>query len=313
MNWTAQDEYSVEQIANGMLSHLNTSLQNEFLVSRAKYNALVQHHFGHSPTPNITTKVREYLNARDYLMSPVNRNFLMARVAPVVAAPQTDTGKVNSRVCQWASYMLRLRDSFVEDFEHNRHPEYAIPKEDFERRVRTFYKPDAFDGRFKNMFRSLMQTVRLKVGFIDEQVQFTKLSPVAIPVKSAKPKRPARVAKPIAKVFNAQELFAVMTKSFDEALGQIGQLKWSGAFTHVVSVTRRQVTRSTTGRPSAQIATVYFEHEKGVWIGKERVDTLVVNLGDIVLTNAAGVEQFKFAIKQFEVQTIALNIKPLKF
>ena len=312
MNWTAQDEYSVEQIANGMLSHLNTSLQNEFVVSRAKYNALVQHHFGRGPTPNLTTKVREYLNARDYLMSPVNRNFLMARVVPVLPSVQTD--KDNSRFCQWASYMLRLRDSFVEDFEHNRHPEYAVPKADFERRVRTFYKPDSFDGRFKNMFRSLMQTVRLKVSFIDEQIQFSKLSPVALPVRMRIwPKRPARVAKPIAKVVNAQELFAVMNKSFDEALGQIGQLKWSGAFTHVVTVTRRPVTRNVTGRPSPQTATVYFEHEKGVWIGKERVDTLVVNLGDIVLTNVAGVEQFKFAIKQFEVQTIALNIKPLKF
>lgn len=381
----------IVEIGNGMLSHLNTSLQETYVVSRAKYNNLVKHQFGHNATPVITSQVRHYLKQKNYLMQPQGRGFVVAYMKPnqselvsVDAAP-APAPKVNPRVCRWASPMIRLRDSFVEDFEHNRHTEYVVDQAAFEQRILTFYRT-AFDGRFKNMFRDLMKGVNLKVSFLAGNVYFTKPSVVVVKKKSGapapsvqvkipkkewagiikqavgrigdrmkhsatftvvvshpqfrelitfwpskpefidqlnkalvkegykvevgksvvrvsfdkiaqrdseqpkvKPARAPKVEKPIAKVFNAQALFAVIDKSFREAMGDISQLRWADDYTHTVTLAEYDTDRS-----DGQF--VHFV-EEDIRIAGRNVDELFLRRGDIVLTNDAGAKQFRKAVR----------------
>lgn len=366
----------IAEIGNGMLSHLNTSLQTEYFVSRAKYNSLVNHQYGHNATPKITVQVREYLGAKLYLMNPRGNGFVIAH-----SEPQRKPGAKNPLAVQWAAHILRLRDSLVEDFEHNGHPEYVLQQADFEQRVNIFYKA-TFDGRFKNMFRDLMDTVSLRIRFIDGTVvlakkpvnqffetQVVRTHAAKIPrnqwagiIRNAVPrigerlkhsathtvvvshqqfrelvtfwpsepefiiqlnkalvknghkvevgkavvrvsfdkiaqrdyeankgKRVKKVEKSIAKVFNAQALFAVIDKSFREAMGDISALRWADDYTHTVTLCEYDNNRF-------DIATVHFV-DADVKIGGRNVDELVLQRGDIVLTNDAGAKQFRNAVR----------------
>lgn len=386
----------IVQIGNGMLSHLNTSLQTEYFVSRAKYNVLVKHQFGHNATPKITVQVREYLGAKLYLMNPRGNGFVVAH-----SEPQRKPGSKNPKAVQWAAHILRLRDSLVEDFEHNGHPEYTLQQADFEQRVNIFYKA-TFDGRFRNMFRDLMETVALKISFIDGTVVLSK-KPInqtyatevvrthaahipkdqwagiirnAVPrigerlkhsatftvvvshpqfrelvtfwpsepefitqlnkalVKSGfkvevgkavvrvsydkiaqrdaqgpQGKRAAKVAKPekpIAKVFNAQALFAVIDKSFTEAMGDISQLRWADDYTHTVTLAEYDNNRF-------DFATIHFVDED-IKIGGRNVDELILQRGDVVLTNCAGAKQFRKAVRHInELPHSMCKVRKLKF
>lgn len=400
---------SIVQVANGMLSHLNTSLQDTYVVSRKKYNDLVQHYFGHTSTPQITMQVRHYLSTKNYLMQPQGRGFVLAYMKPnqsELVAVDTEPKRANK--CDWAAHMIRLRDSFVEDFEHNRHPEYTITQADFENRVLAFYKPADFGGRFKNMFRELMRTVALKVSFLAGEVYFAKSSVVIVKKKAlgspekvqvkipkkewggiikqavvrigdrlkhsatftvvvshpqfrelitfwpSEPEfidklnkalvkqgykievgkavvrisfdkiaqrdalvplaqgprgaqaRPPKVEKPIAKVFNAQALFAVIDKSFREAMGDISQLRWADDYTHTVTLMEYD-----TDKTNGQF--VHFVDDD-VRIAGRNVDELYLRVGDIVLTNDAGAKMFRKAVRHInEAPCRMCKVTKLKF
>jgi hypothetical protein len=411
---------SIVEVANGMLSHLNTSLQDTYVVSRKKYNDLVQHYFGHTSTPQITMQVRQYLSSKNYLMQPQGRGFVLAYMKPNQTELVPMEEPKRAAKCDWASHMIRLRDSFVEDFEHNRHPEYTITQAAFETRVLAFYKTADFDGRFRNMFRDLMRTVALKVSFLAGNVTFGKFSVVIVKKKGhvsapqpvvpkvqtkipkkewagiikqavvrigdrmkhsatftvvctheqfrelitfwpsepefidqlnkalakqaqkvvvaktvvrvafdhiaerdshvpiIRPRRPKgsvpiiraprapKVEKPIAKVFNAQALFAVIDKSFREAMGDISQLRWADDYTHAVTLMEYD-----TDKTDGQL--VHFVDED-VRIAGRNVDELYLRRGDIVLTNDAGAKMFRKAVRHVnEAPCRMCKVTKLKF
>lgn len=85
------------------------------------------------------------------------------------------------RKVEYAPQITRMRDSFVEDFEHHGHPEYRMALSTFENRVSLFLRIDENgEGRFRNMMRDLMKSAHLKVSFLEGEVVFTKFS-AAVP------------------------------------------------------------------------------------------------------------------------------------
>jgi hypothetical protein len=275
----------IERMRDSFVTDFEHNGHPEYRIPQADFEnrAALFLRYGETEEGRFKNMMRDLMKTAQLKISFLEGEVIFTKsTAPVPQANKTRAADYRTRIPrpQWQGILDTAMPRIIADLKHRTAPTTSYTHAQFFDLL-TFWPSDA-------MFVELLE---IRLGKLGYDIEVLK-SVVRLSNRNAGAAKVTKTPKPpIIKMFNAQELFAVLEKTFCQTLEELREMKFAGAYSHVVTL-QDHPTDSEKGPQK-----IFFVDEDMQVVGGRKVDEIELRVGDIVLTNEAGAKQFRKAVR----------------